>query len=382
MAWPTGLDGCKQWHTCAPVAYNDNARSAQSSNGLAYLACPAMGIYDRDYQRGGYNRAPGFHLGGSLTLTTKLVLVMFGVYAVQLLTRGQPPNEGWFTDLFSLHANLVKQPWRFFELLTYGFLHDAWVFQHIIFNMIALWFFGRSVEYRYGRQEFLAFFLAAIIVSGTMWTLGEYIVNRHLTPAQALGASGGIAAVLILFCLNFPHQMIYVYGVLPIPAWVFAILFVGQDLLGASGRPIGGEKNIAFTAHLGGAVFGFLYYQWGWRLERFLPSGAWLEHLRPKPKLRVVDPDSPDSPDDSTTRMKISSSGTRSRANDSTGSSRAASADRKARGSAPGASTTRCSGLAALAAAGRPAPAWTSPPSRVTPTTPGRFSSRARVRTT
>ncbi len=285
----------------ALVAYNDHARSAHLPNGLAYLACPAMGFYDRDYQRGYNGPQSGFSFGGSLTLTTKLVLVMFGVYAVQLLTRGQPPNEGWFTDLFSLRADLVKRPWQFFELLTYGFLHDVWSFQHIIFNMIALWFFGRSVEYRYGRQEFLAFFLAAVVASGAVWMLGEYIANRQLTPAQALGASGGIAAVLILFCLNFPHQMIYIWGVLPIPAWIFAILFVGQDLLGASGRPIDGEQNIAFTAHLGGAIFGFLYYQWGWRLERFLPNEAWLKRLRPKPKLRVVDPDSPDdSPDDST----------------------------------------------------------------------------------
>jgi rhomboid family protein len=259
-----------------------------------------MGIYDRDYQRGYYGQAPGFHLGGSLTLTSKIAIVMFGVYVVQMLTRGQFPNDGWFTDLFSLHANFVKQPWRFFELLSYGFLHDVWDLKHIIFNMIAFWFFGRSVEYRYGRQEFLAFFLTAIVASGLAWTLGEYIANRQLTPVQILGASGGISAVLIVFCFNFPHQMVYIYGVLPIPAWVFAILFVGMDIFGASGRPVGGQANVAYTAHLGGAVFGFLYYQWGGRLERLLPSGAMWKRLRPKPKLRVIDPDSPESSDDST----------------------------------------------------------------------------------
>ena len=53
-----------------------------------------------------------------------------------------------------------------FQLLTYGFLHDVWQIQHIIFNMLALWFFGRSVEYRYGKREYLAFFLVSVVVAG------------------------------------------------------------------------------------------------------------------------------------------------------------------------------------------------------------------------
>jgi membrane associated rhomboid family serine protease len=103
-----------------------------------------MGFYDRDYQRGDYNeRQPGFHLGGARTLTTNNVIVMFVIYAIQIATRGpRPPDSGWFTETFSLHADVVKRPWFFFQLLTYGFLHDVWYFQHIIFNMLALWFFG------------------------------------------------------------------------------------------------------------------------------------------------------------------------------------------------------------------------------------------------
>src|ERR1044072_8730128 len=99
-----------------------------------------MGFYDRDYQRGDYyERQPGFHLGGTRTLTTNLVIVMFAVYAVQILTRG--PRSGWFTDMFSLHADVLKHPWMAFQLLTYGFLHDVRNVAHIIFNMLAFWFF-------------------------------------------------------------------------------------------------------------------------------------------------------------------------------------------------------------------------------------------------
>jgi membrane associated rhomboid family serine protease len=253
-----------------------------------------MGFTDRDYQRGDYyERQPGFNLGGPRTLTTNLVIVMFAIYAVQLATRGAPPDEGWFTDTFSLHADVIKRPWFFFELLTYGFLHDVWHFQHILFNMITLWFFGRAVEYRYGKREYFTFFLVAVVFSGATWVVGDFIAHREwLSNHQILGASGGIMAVLLLFCLNFPHQLIYIWGVIPVPAWVLAVLYVGNDLMGTFGHPAGGGLNVAFTAHLGGALFALLYFQSGMRLERFVPSSSMFERLQPKPKLKVHDPES------------------------------------------------------------------------------------------
>jgi membrane associated rhomboid family serine protease len=186
----------------------------------------------------------------------------------------------------------VKRPWFAFELITYGFLHDVWHIQHILFNMLALWFFGRSVEYRYGKREYLAFFLVSIVVAGLTWVIGEFFAQGEWLPIPMLGASGGIAAVLILFCLNFPHQLIYIYGILPIPAWVFAIVFVGQDLIGTFRDQPHDGPNVAFTAHLGGALFGLLYYQSGLRIERLLPSSSMIERLQPKPKLKVHDPES------------------------------------------------------------------------------------------
>jgi membrane associated rhomboid family serine protease len=259
-----------------------------------------MGFNDRDYQRGDYNeRQPGFHLGGPRTLTTNIVIVMFVIYAIQIATRGpRPPDSGWFTETFSLHADIVKRPWLFFQLLTYGFLHDVWYFQHIIFNMLALWFFGRSVEYRYGKREYFTFFCVSIVVAGATWVVGEFIAQRAWLPVSMLGASGGISAVLILFCLNYPHQLIYVWGILPIPAWIFAIVFVGQDVLGTFGHHSADGPNVAFTAHLGGALFALLYFQSGARLERFVPSSSMIERLKPKPKLKVHDPESAEETDE------------------------------------------------------------------------------------
>lgn len=259
-----------------------------------------MGIYDRDYERNrDYGHSPGYHMGGPRTWTTNLVIVMFLVYAVQLLTRPSravPPfGDGWFTEFFSLHADLLHRPWMAFELVTYGFLHSVSDLKHILFNMFGLWMFGRAVEQRYGHKEYLTFFLTAVAFAGLFWLIGETIAGGQ---AAMLGASGGIVAVLILFCLNFPHQTVFLGFLFPIPAWVFAILLVGQDLLFAVQR--NPDDNVAYLAHLGGALFAFVYFRGKWRLTNWLPAqGKWkLPRLRRRPKLRVLDPTAEPDNDD------------------------------------------------------------------------------------
>lgn len=254
-----------------------------------------MGIYDRDYEREhNYDGSTGFHLGGGVrSLSTNLVIVMVIVYVVQLFTEAPGPREGWFTETFSLAANLPRRPWMAFQLVTYGFLHSPDDIKHILFNCFGLWMFGRIVEARYGKREYLAFFLVAVAFAGAAWLASEFVANRLLLPnASLLGASGGIAAVLILFCLNFPRQQIYIWGVLPIPAWVFAVLFVGYNMLNASnGSSADGQKDhVAYTAHIGGALFALLYYKLGWRISDWLPGSFKLPKLGRRPPLRVHTP--------------------------------------------------------------------------------------------
>lgn len=287
----------------AAVAYNGGAyatlrrRSDRHSFALRFLDYSTMGLYDRDYERERYyDDRPGFHLGGPISMTTKLVIIMCVVYVVQLLTEPRQPafaaDNGWFTNTLRLYPDVFLRPWLVFELLTYGFLHDVDDFRHIIFNMIGLWFFGRMVEERYGGREYLTFFLVAVVVAGLIWVFGELVANRGFASFPAmLGASGGIAAVLILFAMNFPHQTVLFMFIIPMPMWVLAVLLVLWDAYGAIHR----SGGVAFTAHLGGAAFGFLYYQMRWRFDRWLPSGHLLKRLKPGPNLRVHDPDQPDA---------------------------------------------------------------------------------------
>jgi membrane associated rhomboid family serine protease len=256
-----------------------------------------MGIYDRDYERDrGYGDSPGYHLGSDMTWTTKLVIVMAIVYVVELVTNSDAPGGGWFTQIFALHANLPRQPWMAFQLITYGFLHDPDDLKHILFNGFALWMFGRSVETLYGRKEYLTFFLVTVAVAGLVWLVSEWVSSGQLTQFTLLGASGGIAGVLLLFCLNFPRQQIFIWGVLPMPAWVFAVLFLGMNLFGT----VGGDGHVAYTAHIGGAIFALIYFKAGWRLSNWLPGGWKMPKLGRRPTLRVLDPadDLEDTTDD------------------------------------------------------------------------------------
>jgi len=251
-----------------------------------------MGIYDRDYGREYEpSRQPGLHLGGPRSLSTNIVLFTFGIYLLQLLTQlaanAPPGDEGLVTNLFSLYGNALTQPWRIFEFLTYGFLHSPRDFGHILGNMFGLWMFGRLVEMRYGRREYLAFYLVSIVFAGATWYAAEFFSSKAQLPIQMLGASGGVTAVLILFALTYPRQTVYILGVFPIPMWVLAIFIVGHDISGAIQR----ANSVACTAHLGGALFAYLYFRGHWKLENWLPGTFSLPQLPRKANLRIHEPE-------------------------------------------------------------------------------------------
>ncbi|TWU00090.1 Rhomboid protease AarA [Botrimarina colliarenosi] len=257
-----------------------------------------MGIYDRDYERS-YDTGSGWRDGGgggvgggfaSWSANSKLIAAMVGVFLLQVLL--ERPLNGQLTDQLSLRADWWREPWRLYSVATYAMLHSTQTLYHLLFNGIALFFFGRVIEMRVGGREYLAFFFAAAIFAGLAWSGVETIAAQGRPQALLLGASGGIAGVLVLFALNYPHVQVYLMGVLPVPAWLMAVLFIAQDMFGAVGR----SGNVAYTAHLGGALFGFLYYRFGWRVSNWLPG--WLgggasapaslkSLLKRKPKLRV-----------------------------------------------------------------------------------------------
>ncbi|MGI9455442.1 MAG: rhomboid family intramembrane serine protease [Aeoliella sp.] len=236
-----------------------------------------MGLYDRDYAHGG---EPGIHLQPPKTITTQLVLITACVYGLQIFVEG-------FSNWFALDSGWFREPWKIYALLSYGFLHDVRGVEHILFNMLMLWMFGREIEHRYGRREFLLFYLWAIVFAGLFWSISESSMGR---PASLIGASGGVSGLFVLYALNFPHRKVLFMFIIPMPMWVAALIIIGIDINGAIQR----TSAIACTAHLAGAVAGLYYYKFGfspfaWIADRF--SGT---RVGRRPKLRVHQPSDDD----------------------------------------------------------------------------------------
>jgi len=146
---------------------------------------------------------------------------------------------------------------RYWTVLTSVFSHVLFV--HFFLNMFVLMSFGPHVERAIGSGRFLRFYLfAGIIASLSHALVSAFLLETPETPA--LGASGAISGVILLFALMYPRERILLLGVIPLPALVGALVFIGLDILGLIAQTQGGGLPIGHGAHLGGAAVGTLYY--------------------------------------------------------------------------------------------------------------------------
>lgn len=150
-------------------------------------------------------------------------------------------------ELMLVPAGLLSRPWTAF---TYMFLHGGlW---HLVFNMIALYFFGPRVEARLGAKRFLwLYFISGITAAALSFVF---------TPRAAIvGASGAVFGILLAFAKYWPRERIYIWAILPIEArWLVIILAVTSLWFGLSGQAGG----VAHFAHLGGFLGGWGYLKW------------------------------------------------------------------------------------------------------------------------
>jgi len=250
-----------------------------------------MGIYDREYyRREGPSFLDSFTLRGQVCKW--LVILNAFIFVVQMITLPAAPRPGGelgpFTHALWLDIDAVRngQVWR---LLTYAFLHDPTIWQHIVFNMLFLWMFGSDLEEMYGPREFLAFYLVSALVGGVVFQLYGMAQGRDMV---CLGASGAVTAVLVLYAFHFPTRTILLFFVIPVPVWFFVILQVAQDAFFFLGNV---RTQTAVTVHLGGAAFALLYYKLQWRLLGFWSGFQSWKRQRARPRLRVFreEPETP-----------------------------------------------------------------------------------------
>jgi membrane associated rhomboid family serine protease len=154
---------------------------------------------------------------------------------------------GVTNQLAFVPALIFSRPWT---VIKYLFVHGG--ITHILFNMIALYFFGPRVEERLGERRFITLYALSGITGA--------LVSAIFAPlAPIIGASGAVFGVMVAFAHYWPTAQIYIFGILPLEARVAVILMGIMSLY--SGLH-GSRSGVADFAHLGGFVSGWLYVKW------------------------------------------------------------------------------------------------------------------------
>jgi len=195
-----------------------------------------------------------------------------------------------FTKWFALHQ-FQSQDFMPHQLITHLFMHGN--FTHLLFNMFALWMFGKTLENVWGGKRFLTYYMitgigAAFVhlavsqyeilslqsqispneLSNLLENGGGLLANFQnysyplmgklnlLINTPTVGASGAVFGILLAFGMLFPNTLLYIYFAIPVKAKYFVIIYGIMELYaGISNNP---ADNVAHFAHLGGMLFGFI----------------------------------------------------------------------------------------------------------------------------
>jgi len=233
-----------------------------------------MGIYDREYYHRGEGGGPAW-FGGVAPWCKTIILINAVVF---LAERAFHINGDFLLNWLAASPEGIFEHGRVWQLLTATFLHaNIW---HILGNMWFLWIVGREMESLYGSRDFVAFYIAAAVVSTLCWA-----VARTFAPGGGymVGASGAVMAVLTLYTLYYPRREIYLLFV-PMPMWVVLAIYLVWPLMGDGGG------GIAIESHLAGAAFAYAFKRFDLRWSRVAPGRF------ARPRLKIVFPNSHDQP--------------------------------------------------------------------------------------
>jgi membrane associated rhomboid family serine protease len=147
-------------------------------------------------------------------------------------------------------------PW---QLLTYAFLHGG--FNHVFFNMFALWMFGLPLERAWGSRRFILFYFVCVIGAAITQLFVQQLSGQFY---PTIGASGAVFGLLLAYGVTWPdNRLLLLFFPVPIKAKWFVLIYGGVELVFGVTNAM---PQVAHFAHLGGLVFGGgLLWYWGWR---------------------------------------------------------------------------------------------------------------------
>lgn len=184
------------------------------------------------------------------TLILANVAVFFAMLLIGAVSK---PAGGWLFAHFALIPYAVVHGY-IWQIVTYSFLHGGVL--HILFNMLTLWFVGSYLEGALGGRWLREIYFFSVIGAALSSIVMAYAGILHLDPLSAsIGASGGIFGILIAFAMLFGDQEFFLF---PLPFSIKAKYLIAIYILLAVAGLFGQSAGTSI-AHLGGALFGFLY---------------------------------------------------------------------------------------------------------------------------
>jgi membrane associated rhomboid family serine protease len=226
-------------------------------------------VSDREYWRAPPQRSPFW---ATLPATKGLLIGLAGIHAAMaMLSAINRDLSASVFELLALWPEDVLGRLRIWQLATCALLHvDLW---HLAFNAMGIWFFGRLVEQRLGARRYILFALGTVVTA----SLGYLLLSVLEGPRRPMiGASGLDFGVIVLCAFWYPRLTVLLFFVLPVPLWALAALFVFLEAMMLLEQ--GG--GVAHAAHLGGALYGALYFRFMGHFDQlFSGLGAW-QHRR------------------------------------------------------------------------------------------------------
>jgi membrane associated rhomboid family serine protease len=153
--------------------------------------------------------------------------------------------------LLELNPRLVLEEYRVWTLLTYASLHSLESPGHLVFNGIALYFFGPAMESRWGARKFVGFMALAALMGG-LFVVGTHLLG--LGSSRVVGASSITMGILVAWGFTFPEREIYLFFFLPMRGIHLIYATVAFEILNALSF-----SSISAAGHFGGMLIGFLY---------------------------------------------------------------------------------------------------------------------------
>ena len=156
-------------------------------------------------------------------------------------------NDSYFFRKYEFHIGSIRAGEQV-RMLSSGFLHVD--MSHLLFNMLTLYFFAPVVIGFMGTFSFALVYIGSLVF-GSLLTMS---FHKNDYNYRAVGASGAVTGVLYSAILLQPDMMLGLFFVIPIPAYLFGILYLLYSIYGMKAK----NDNIGHTAHFGGAIGGYV----------------------------------------------------------------------------------------------------------------------------